>query len=62
MLFAWASSPSVRASCWICSEAASNWSFEYSTMLVDFTKSLLDRGLKNFALIPVGSVWLGPAQ
>ena len=31
-------------------------------MLVDFMKSFALNALKNLALVPVGKVWLGPAQ
>ncbi len=44
------------------SAAAASWSAVYSIRLMDLTKSLLVRALENLARLPVGSVWLGPAQ
>jgi hypothetical protein len=34
----------------------------YSMRLIVLTKSLLVTALENLARVPVGSVWLGPAQ
>jgi hypothetical protein len=61
-LRAWASRPSVSASRMMSSAAAASCSAVYSIRLMDLTKSLLVKALENFARLPVGSVWLGPAQ
>ena len=53
--FAWASSPSCRASSITCSDTRSNSALEQQIKLDFFTKSSTDKGEKNRAVPLVGS-------